>query len=107
MELKEDYVYSELIDGEIELSIAVIYDGLDENVNEVMEYLLYETSDTTTMEVTFKIENIIDTAIDGHELCHNPGYIDMDSKHLFDAIKRQFQEQIDRIDELQFFEVKQ
>jgi len=93
-------VFVRLVDGEIDLSTYLSNEI--EAPNGLVEAMTAWIDDTAPAIIAphFKISSPVDYLIEGHEM--QTGDIDLDAKPIFDALRKELQEQIARIDSLKF-----
>lgn len=100
-EPENESVIVRLIDGKIDLSVYIcneleVADKLDEAI-----VAWAECTDPVVIAPRFKVSSPVDYLIEGNTNDES-GLIDFDAKVVFDVLRAELQEQIDRIDELKY-----
>jgi len=96
----DQMVFVRLVDGEIDLSTYFCNElGAPNGLVEAMTAWIDDTA-PAIIAPHFKVSSPVDYLIEGHEM--QTGEIVADAKPIFEALRKEMQEQIDRIDALKF-----
>lgn len=100
-EPENESVFVRLIDGKIDLSVYICNElEVDDKLDDAI-VAWAEGTDPVIIAPHFKVSSPVDYLIEGNTN-HGSGLIDFDAKVVFDALRAELQEQIDRIDELKY-----